>query len=66
MEALFSELKNQVRLRRLRLRRLKSVRGQFFLAAAGPEHQATRAVSRPIDNCEHRAATFSDWFRVQV
>jgi hypothetical protein len=33
-EALFAELKNQVGLRRLRLRRLKFVREQFFLAAA--------------------------------
>ena len=34
MEALFAELKNQIGLRRLRLRRLKFVREQFFLAAA--------------------------------
>jgi hypothetical protein len=34
LEALFAELKNQIGLRRLRLRRLKSVREQFFLAAA--------------------------------
>ena len=33
MEALFAELKNQIGLRRLRLRRLKFVREQFFLAA---------------------------------
>jgi DDE family transposase len=32
-EALFAELKNQIGLRRLRLRRLKVVREQFFLAA---------------------------------
>jgi len=31
---LFAELKNQIGLRRLRLRRLKFVREQFFLAAA--------------------------------
>jgi len=30
----FAELKNQIRLRRPRLRRLKLVREQFFLAAA--------------------------------
>jgi hypothetical protein len=30
----FAELKNQIGLRRLRLRRLKLVREQFFLAAA--------------------------------
>src|SRR5262252_2153408 len=34
VEALFSELKNQIGLHRLRLRRLKFVREQFFLAAA--------------------------------
>jgi hypothetical protein len=33
VEALFAELKNQIALRRLRLRRLKFVREQFFLAA---------------------------------
>ena len=33
MEALFAELKNQIGMRRLRLRRLKFVREQFFLAA---------------------------------
>jgi len=31
---LFAELKNQIGLRRLRLRRMKFVREQFFLAAA--------------------------------
>jgi hypothetical protein len=34
VDALFAELKNQIGLRRLRLRRLKFVREQFFLAAA--------------------------------
>ena len=34
VEALFSELKNLIGLRRLRLRRLKFVREQFYLAAA--------------------------------
>jgi hypothetical protein len=33
VEALFAELKNQIGLRRLRLRRLKFAREQFFLAA---------------------------------
>jgi transposase len=33
VEALFSELKNQIGLRRLRLRRIKFVRQQFYLAA---------------------------------
>jgi Transposase DDE domain len=36
LAALFAELKNQIGLRRLRLRRLKFVREQFFLAAAAP------------------------------
>ena len=34
VEAIFAELKNRIGLRRLRLRRLKFVREQFFLAAA--------------------------------
>jgi hypothetical protein len=34
VDALFAELENQIGLRRLRLRRLKFVREQFFLAAA--------------------------------
>jgi hypothetical protein len=34
VEALFAELKNQIGLRRFRLRRLRFVREQFFLAAA--------------------------------
>lgn len=34
VEALFGELKNQIGLRRVRLRRLKFVREQFFLAAS--------------------------------
>ena len=33
VEALFAQLKNQIGLRRLRLRRLKFAREQFFLAA---------------------------------
>jgi hypothetical protein len=33
VEALFAELKNQIGLGRVRLRRLKFVREQFFLAA---------------------------------
>jgi IS5 family transposase len=34
VEALFAELKDQIGLRRLRMRRLRFVREQFFLAAA--------------------------------
>jgi len=34
LHRLFAELKNQIGLRRLRLRRMKFVREQFFLAAA--------------------------------
>ena len=33
LAALFAELKNQIGLRRLRLRRMKYVREQFYLAA---------------------------------
>jgi len=48
VEALFAELKNQIGLRRLRLRRLKFVREQFFLAAAAQNiKRLTRFLSRP-------------------
>jgi Transposase DDE domain len=58
VEALFSELKNLIGLRRLRLRRLKFVREQFYLAGGGPKHQATGAVP------QHESAT-SDGNRVR-
>jgi transposase len=38
VEALFAELKNQIGLRRLPLRRIKFVREQFFLGSGCPEH----------------------------
>ena len=48
VEALFAELKNQIGLRRLRLRRLKFVREQFFLAAAAPNiKRLVRFLSQP-------------------
>jgi hypothetical protein len=47
-EALFAELKNQIGLRRLRLRRLKFVREQFFLAAAAQNiKRLVRFLSQP-------------------
>ena len=49
VEALFAELKNQISLRRLRLRRLKFVREQFFLAAVA--QNIKRLVGpQPTDN----------------
>jgi hypothetical protein len=54
VEALFAELKGRIGLHRLRLRRLKFVREQFFLAATAPEHQTTGVVPEYINN---RAAT---------
>jgi transposase len=49
VEALFAELKNQIGLRRLRLRRLKFVREQFFLAAAAQNiKRLMRFLSQPI------------------
>ena len=42
VEALFAELKNQIGLGRLHLRRLKFVREQFFLAAAAQN------IKRPV------------------
>ena len=48
MEALFAELKNQIALRRVRLRRLKFVREQFFLAAAAQNiKRLVRFLSQP-------------------
>jgi hypothetical protein len=46
--ALFAELKNQIGLRRLRLRRLKFVREQFFLAAVAQNiKRLVRFLSQP-------------------
>jgi hypothetical protein len=48
VEALFAELKNQIGLRRLRLRRMKFVREQFFLAAVAQNIKPLlRFLSRP-------------------
>jgi hypothetical protein len=43
VEALFAELKNQIGLRRLRLRRMKFIREQFFLAAAPQNISSARS-----------------------
>ena len=49
VEALFAELKNQIGLRRLRLRRLKFVREQFFLAAVAQNiKRLVRFLSQPV------------------
>ena len=49
VEALFAELKNRIGLRRLRLRRLKFVREQFFLAAVAQNiKRLVRFLSQPI------------------
>jgi hypothetical protein len=48
VKALFAELKNQIGLRRLRLRRLKFVREQFFLAAVAQNiKRLVRLLSQP-------------------
>jgi IS4 transposase len=48
VEALFAELKNQIGLRRLRLRRLRFVREQFFLAAVAQNiKRLVRFLSKP-------------------
>jgi hypothetical protein len=50
VEALFAELKNQIGLRRVRLRRLKYVREQFFLAAAAQNiKRLVRFLSTPTN-----------------
>jgi len=49
VEALFAELKNQIGLRRLRLRSMKFVREQFFLAAAAQNiKRLVRLLSRTM------------------
>jgi hypothetical protein len=50
VEALFAELKNQIGVRRLRLRRLKFVREQFFLAGGGTEYQAIGPLPKPTES----------------
>src|SRR3989475_7385052 len=57
VKALFSELKNLIGLRRLRLRRIKFVREQFYLSCCGTEPETTGAVP------QHESAT-SDGKRV--
>jgi hypothetical protein len=48
VEALFAELKNQIGLRRLRLRRMKFVQEQFFLAAVAQNiKRLVRFLSQP-------------------
>jgi transposase len=50
VEALFAELKNRIGLRRLRLRRLKFVREQFYLAATVQNlKRLVRFLTRPMD-----------------
>jgi IS4 transposase len=57
VEALFAELKNQIGLRRLRLRRLKFVREQFFLAAVAQNiKRLVRFLSRPTTATTEGAA----------
>ena len=57
VEVLFAELKNQIGLRRLRLRRLKFVREQFFLAAVAQNiKRLVRFLSRPITLTTEAAA----------
>jgi IS4 transposase len=48
VEALFAELKNQIGLRRLRLRRIRFVREQFVLAAVAQNmKRLARFLSQP-------------------
>ena len=59
VEALFAELKNQIGLRRLRLRRLKFVREQFFLAVVAQNiKRLIRFLSR-ADNTYWESRIFS-------
>ena len=56
VEALFAELKNQIGLRRLRLRRMKHVREQFFLAATA---QNLKRLARFLRSRSLESATVS-------
>jgi Transposase DDE domain len=57
VEALFAELKNQIGLRRLRLRRLRFVREQFFLAAAAQNiKRLVRFLSQPTSLAQRATA----------
>jgi hypothetical protein len=51
VEALSAELKNQIGLRRLRLRRLRFVREQFFLAAVAQN------IKRPLPQSAHNTGS---------
>jgi DDE family transposase len=44
VEALFAKLKNYIGLRRLRLRRMRFVREQFYLAATAAEPETAGAI----------------------
>jgi hypothetical protein len=57
VEALFGELKNQIGLRRLRLRRLRFVREQFYLAAAV---QSLKRLVRFLSSGRNRQAKRSE------
>ena len=56
VEALFAELKNQIGLRRVRLRRMKHVREQFFLAATA---QNLKRLARFLRSRSLESATVS-------
>ena len=61
VEALFAELKNQIGLRRLRLRRLKFVREQFFLAAVAQNlKRLVRFLSQPTTPVRAAAARHNE------
>ena len=54
VEALFAELKNQIGLRRVRLRGMKHVREQFFLAATA---QNLKRLARSLRSRSLESAT---------
>jgi hypothetical protein len=47
IEALFSELRNQIRLRKVRLRGLRNAKEQFYVSRNGPERETAGEVSEP-------------------
>ena len=62
VEALFAELKNQIGLRRLRLRRMKFVREQFFLAASAQNiKRLVRFLSQAPQSNLSATSTYEEW-----
>jgi hypothetical protein len=56
VEALFSELRNQIRLRKVRLRCLRNAKEQFILAATAQNLKRLSKIPEPIERTNDRMA----------